>query len=263
MCYNSLVMQWRFLFVTTILLAVSGCSLFIKSELEAEDIPLKEGTKYETYANYSEKTPVVKVSFNLKGPWDFSKGPTDVVMKSIIIKKSKASDAKQFPKAKVAERVLASSLTAGFTVYNFTSLTDEALLLYGQSSSPKVPDFKARTYDRPERLLKFPLKVGTRWRDTFQVAGDPPTTVRADKKVVSQNTVILPNYTFRGCFLIQIKRTTTRPIDGEEAKSKQIIYVWWAPEVGPVAWIIGEPNGVKETFKQADYFFRLKSYEVP
>lgn len=263
LCYNSVVMKRHSLIVITILLFISGCTLITKSELKAEDVPLKEGTRYETYANDSGKTPSVKVSFDLKGPWDFSRGPTDVVMKSVIVKKSKAADAKQFPEAKLAEKILSSSLTTSFTTYNFTTLGEQALFLYGQSSAPNVPEFKPRKYDRPERLLKFPLKVGTRWSDTFQVAGEPPTTVKADKKVVSQNTVVLPAGTFRGCFLIQIKRTTKRPVDEQEVGNKQIIYVWWAQGVGPVAWIIGEPNGVKETFKQADYFFRLKDYEVP
>lgn len=256
-------MKWRWLIIITFLLIGSGCSLFTKSELTAEDIPLKEGTKYETYANDPGKTPNVRVSFNLEGPWDFSKGPTDIVMKSVIIKKNKTADAKQFPEAKLAEKILPSSLTARFTVYNFTTLSDQALLLYGQSSAPGVPEFKPRKYDRPERLLKFPLKVGTRWSDTFQVAGEPPTMVTADKKVISQGTVVLPAGTFRDCFLIQIKRTSRRPLEGKELESKQIIYVWWAPGVGPVAWIIGPSDGIEEKFNQADYFFRLKSYEVP
>lgn len=250
------VMKWRWLPVTLFLIVLlAGCKP--KTELVPEDVPVRSGTTYETYSNDPNKTTDVAVSFDLKGPWDFSEGPTDAVMESVFVAKAKAADAKQYPQAKLAEKVLPNRLTSDFTTYNFVSVEERALLLYGQSSSPPFPEIKPRVYDKPERLLVFPLKVGTRWTDTFKVSAGTDTTVTARKAVLARGAVTVPAGAF-DCYLVQI----TRMVKEEGETTKQYVYVWWSADVGPVAWIIGEPDGARQTFKRADYFYRLKSYKV-
>ncbi len=249
----------RFLLFLIIIpmIVVAGCKIGPKKELTSKDIPLGVGTSYESYANISEGP--INVSFNNDGPWDFSKGPKEGVVKSKLIKKEKAPEYKRFPRAQVVEQVLPSDFTRGFSIYNFIDSTDEKLVSYGQNWSPKETYGKVLLFEEPERLLKFPLKVGDSWTDKLKIQGEGKVSQVVEKEVVSRGQVVVPAGTFHNCFMVRIKRTVKADVGGD---SWTIMYMWWAPDIGPVAVINSQVGEKSNIFKQADYFSRLKKYKI-
>ncbi len=253
-------MLTRRLFVLTFLmfsLVLSGCLFGIKRQLTADDIPLSKGSYFESYVNDNEDP--VDVSFALQGPWDFSKGPADGIVKSRLISKDDAEDHKKYPMAQVVEEVLPTDFTLGFTIFNFNAKSDKALLSYGQNFDPKVGFGEPLIYEEPERLLRFPLKVGDKWTDELVIEREHPIRQTVKREVISRGQVKVPAGTFYDCFMIRITRTVESDFGGD---SRTIIYTWWASGVGPVAVISSQVGEKSMVFKQADYVSRLRRYRI-
>lgn len=252
----------RSVFTIFILIAVAtaaaGCALFPKNSLTDIDIPAAAGTSYTVYQNSLEEQAIV--SFTGDGPWDFSKGPTRIKVKSVLVNKTDAAAYKEFGKAKYAEKVLPSAFSSGFTTYNFISITPSSLSSYGQSSTPGPDGPIIKTYDQPERLLKFPVRVGDEWTDMITAAEKKPVVIKLNRKVIARGQVKVPAGSFFNCFMVRLIRTTRTT--GEAQPTRTIMYFWWAPNVGLVAAVGSQPDETQMYFKQADYLVRLKSYKI-
>lgn len=240
-----------------------GCTLLPKTTLSDKDIPTQPGTTYSSYQS-ATNAAAVSVSFNLKGPWDFTAGPKDVIVRSRLVQKIDAINNDGFSEASYAEKVLPSDYTGGFTAYNYASISKKSLNSYGQSFSPGISGPIIKKFDRPERLLVFPVRVGDAWKDTVSVkASDQETTpivMNIERTVVARGQVKVPAGAFFDCFLVRVIKYVKA---GEGASpEKTILYVWWAPGIGPVAAIGSQQNEKALVFSQADYVFRLKSYNI-
>lgn len=244
-----------------ILIAVSGiltgCMIGIKQELTAGDIPITMGSRFESYVNQQEVP--VDVSFRLEGPWDFTRGPSDGVVKSQIVALDSVPYYRRYPDAKVVEKVLPTDYTLGFTAHNYIKETDDGVFIYGQSTYPTGDFAEPLVYDEPERLLKFPLRVGDAWTDKLKIEGEARISQVVVKTVVARGQVVVPAGTFFNCFMIRIVRT----VEAEQgADTRTIMYIWWAPDVGPVAVINSQTDELDLAFGTANYFSRLKSYSI-
>jgi hypothetical protein len=244
--------------LVTFMLAITGCGLVPKSKMTAADVPLGFGTTYEAYQNKG-MIEGVAVKSDLQGPWDFTAAGNDAIVKSTLVKVSQATDYKLFTSASYAEKVLPSDFTGGFTSFNFGAISDKALFVYGQSVTSVDKEAKVKVYAHPERLLVFPLAVGTSWSDVVTVQGSPPTTFDIARRVVARGEVKTPAGDFVDCFMVRAIKQAREP--GAVA-TRTVMYTWWAPGVGPVAAIGGQPGEATLTLKEADYMFRLKSYKV-
>lgn len=238
--------------------AAGGCVLFPKKSRTDIDIPVTAGTSYTVYQNSLEEDFVV--AFTGDGPWDFTKGPTGVKVKSVLVNKTDAAAYKEFGEAKYAEKVFPSVFSGGSTIYNFTSITPTSLNSYGQSSTPGWTGPTIKTYDRPERLLKFPLSIGDEWTDTITVAETRPVVIKLERKVIARGQVKVPAGSFFNCFMVRLIRTTRTT--GESQPTRTIMYFWWAPDVGLVAAVGSQSDETQMYFKQADYVVRLQSYKI-
>jgi hypothetical protein len=248
----------RTIVISLSLLTVAGCGLVPKTSLTAADIPLGPGTSYVAYQN---KTTIdgAAVKFDPQGPWDFTATGDDAVVKSSLIKVGQAANHNLFPGATYAEKVLPSDFTGGFTSYNFGGESDAALFVFGQSVTPADNGTKIKRYERPERLLVFPLVVGKSWSDVITVKDGVTTTFDVVRKVLARGEVKTAAGTFTDCFLVRSIRQMREP---GAAATRTVIYTWWAPGVGPVAAIGGQPGEKSLILTQADYMFRLKTYKI-
>ena len=238
--------------------AAGGCQLIPQKTLTSEDIPSKVGTSYIVWQN-AAGGQAVKVDFDMEGPWDFSNGPKDTSVKSMLVDKKKAAGAEHYGEATYAEKVLPSGPTDGFTSYNYVSKSKEALCSYGQSATPGQDGPIIKTYDKPERLLKFPVSVGKSWRDTIKTNEKETVVITIERAVVARGMVTVPAGTFYNCFMVRIKRTIKAA--GSEP-TKSMMYIWYAPDVGPVAAVGRQSYESTKLFKDADYVFRLKEYKI-
>lgn len=238
-------------------LVLSGCLIGVKKQLTADDIPLNRGSYFESFVNNSQDP--VNVSFALQGPWDLSRGPTDGIVKSRLIAPSAAQDHKKYPQAQVVEEVLPTDFTLDFTIFNYNGKSDKALVSYGQNWDPKEKFGEPLVYKEPERLLRFPLKVGDSWTDRIVVEGESRVRQVVKREVVSRGQVKVPAGTFYDSFLVRITRTV-KSEGGED--SRTIIYTWWVEGVGPVAVISSQVGETSPVFKQADYVSRLRRYRI-
>jgi hypothetical protein len=243
--------------IVSIAAVAAGCTFIPKASLTDSDIPSAAGTSYTAYQNPLGEP--VEVTFSNTGPWDFSRGPTSVTVKSVLVRKDGAAANKQFPEADYAEKVLPSSFTSGFTAYNYTSLDTSSLSSYGQSVTPGPDGPIVKTYDKPERLLKLPAGVGDEWTDVITLAEKEPVVITLNRKVIARGQVKVPAGSFYDCFMVRLLKTVKA---GESQPSRTIMYFWWAPNVGLVAAIGSQPDETKMSFTQADYLFRLKSYKI-
>jgi hypothetical protein len=252
----------RRLIVITILIAFAvsgaGCALLPQKTLTDVDIPVTAGTSYTAYQNSPGEQAAV--SFSSQGPWDFSSGSTAVEVKSVLVNKTSAAAYKQFAEAKYAEKVLPSAFTNDSTTYNFTAVTTASLSSYGQSVVPGPDGPIAKTYNHPERLLKFPVEVGDEWTDTITTAEEDPVIYKLSRTVVARGQVKVPAGSFPNCFMVKLIRTAK--VTGVSQPTRTIMYFWWAPDVGLVAAIGSQPDETQMYFKQADYVFRLKSCKI-
>jgi hypothetical protein len=252
----------RNVIVITILIAFAtsgaGCALFPQKTLTDIDIPTTAETSYIAYQSSSGEQ--FAVSFSSQGPWDFSAGSTGVEVKSVLVEKTNAAAYKKFTKAKYAEKVLPSAFTNDFTAYNFTAITTASLSSYGQSVTPGPDGPIVKTYNHPERLLKFPAKVGDAWSDTITAVEEDPVVIELSRKVIARGQVKVPAGSFPNCFMVRLIKTAR--VAGESQPTRTIMYFWWAPDVGLVAAVGSQPDETQTYFTQADYVFRLKSYKV-
>jgi hypothetical protein len=244
------------LLATTFL--IGGCQTAPKKVFVSADIPVGIGTVYEAYQN-NPGGDTVKINIGVQGPWDFSAGPSAVVVKSQIIKVDKSADHNAFPEATYAEKIFASDFTGGAVAYNFASLNESSLQSYGQSVAPKGKESVFKRFTKSERLLVFPLRVGDKWTDTMKIEGETGNGYGVAKEVVARGSVKVPAGLFFDCFMVKITKTTTG-IDGSKIRS--LIYTWWAPGTGLVAAAGSNPGEDKAYFNQAAYLFRLKSYKI-
>ncbi|MFA5867772.1 MAG: hypothetical protein WC891_07425 [Actinomycetota bacterium] len=238
--------------------AAAGCALFPSTSLTDLDIPAVAGTEYTVYQNPVDES--VSVSFTKDGPWDFTEGPTGINVKSRLVKKTAAAAYKKFVEAKYAEKVLPSAFTNDFTTYNFAAITQSSLNSYGQSVTPGPDGPMVKTYDKPERLLKFPVNVGDEWTDTITTTEQPPVVFELNRKVVARGQVKVPAGSFFNCFMVRLIRTAKTT--DETQPTRTIMYFWWAPDVGLVAAVGSQPDETEMFFRQADYIIRLKSYKI-
>ncbi len=246
------------LILTVVGAAAAGCALFPSTSLTDLDIPVAQGTEYAVFQNPVDEE--VAVSLTKDGPWDFTDGPTDVIVKSKLVKKTDAAANARFGQAKYAEMVLPSSFTGGFTTYNYAAITPASLNSYGQSFAPGPDGPIVKTYDKPERLLKFPVKIGDEWTDVITTNEKPPVTFELNRKVIARGQVKVPAGSFFNCFMVRLIRTVRTT--GETQPTKTIMYFWWAPDVGVVAAVGSQPDEKEMFFSQADYLIRLKSYRI-
>ncbi len=246
------------LMLVVIGVAAAGCSLFPVTTLTDIDIPVTEGTEYIAYQNPVDRQ--IAVSFTKDGPWDFTGEPVGVQVKSALVKKTSAAAFKQFGGAKYAEKVIPSDFTNGFTTYNFAAISPSSLDSYGQSTTPGPDGPIVKTYDKPERLLKFPVSVGDTWTDTITTTEKEPVVYELKREVVARGQVKVPAGSFFNCFMVRLTRTVKSA--GDTQPTRTIMYFWWAPDVGLVAAVGSQPDETQMYFTQADYLFRLKSYKV-
>jgi hypothetical protein len=242
----------------TVFIFAAGCTVVPKKALTSADIPTGTGTSYTAYQNSPDVS--YELSFSGEGPWDFSRGPAAAKVKSVIIDKKAGASFKSFSQATYAEKVLPSEFTSGYTAYNFASKSSSSLNSYGQSFTPGPDGPIANAYERPERLLKFPVRVGDEWTDTIKAEGENPVTIKLNRKVIARGQVKVPAGSFFNCFMIRLIKTAETG-EGTQA-TRSIMYFWWAPDVGLVAAVGSLPDETETFFKRADYVFRLKSYEV-
>lgn len=237
---------------------IASCGLSPKTTLVAADLPVGFGTSFQAYQNRGGDTART-VSFDLKGPWDFTKSGDDMVVRSRIIKVSQAPAHEHFTSATYAEEVLPTVQTGGDASYNFVAMSTSALTAYGQSSGVADGGPRYKQYTKPERLLVFPLTVGSNWQDTVVADNSPGQSYSIARRVVAQGQVKTPAGVFFDCFMVRVTREPTGA-GGREART--IMYVWWAPNIGPVAAVGSQPGEKKLVFTDAAYVFRLKSYKV-
>jgi hypothetical protein len=259
---NYRIMPRPRLFLITFMLLVAAtiaaCSIVPKKSLTDVDFPATAGTTYASFQNQIGQP--AEVSFTSDGPWDFSQGPKSVTVKSVLVKKTDAAGQSQFGEATYAEKVMPSKFTNGYTTYNFASITKASLNSYGQSSTPGPNGPIVKTYDRPERLLKFPVRLGDSWTDTITTAEEDPVVIELKREVIARGQVKVPAGSFFNCFMIRLTKIAKAKDDTQATRT--IMYFWWAPEVGLVAAVGSQPDEAKMYFSQADYIFRLNSYEV-
>lgn len=235
-----------------------GCQLIPKKALTSEDIPSKVGTSYIVWQN-AAGGQTSKIDFDLEGPWDFSTGPKDTLVKSVIVNKTKAAGSSDYKGAAYAEKVLPADSTDEFTLYNYVSKSKEALCSYGQSATPGPDGPIIKTYDKPERLLRFPVSVGASWRDTIKTNEKETVIITIERTVVARGQMTVPAGTFFNCFMVRVKRTIKT--DGGEPTTS-MMYIWYAPDVGPVAAVGHQSSESTKPFKEADYVFRLRDYKI-
>lgn len=258
--------------------AASGCTIGIKKQLSSEDIPLTYGSTFQSYVNTANYP--VAVSFDLKGPWDFREGPTGDSVNSVLVKRSQAINTASYKQATTVEKVLPSSFTLDFTVFNFIGKDAKAIYSYGQDYLPKGAGSKQLEFEKPERLLVFPLTVGKSWIDELKIkdskeksidTGQPEPEHGSEvdqvvrKQVVARGQVRVPAGTFYNCFMVKVVRTVKAvPHDTQEfgQDTTTIMYIWWAPDVGPVAVVSSLAGETSNEFTQAQYFSRLKDYRI-
>lgn len=237
---------------------IGGCQTAPKKVFVSADIPVGVGTVYEAYQN-NPGGDTAKINISAEGPWDFSAGPSAVVVKSQIVKVSKGADYNAFPEATYVEKIFASEFTGGAIAYNFASLSASSLQSFGQSVAPKGKESVFKRFTKSERLLVFPLRVGDKWTDTMKIEGESGSGYEIAKEVVSRGSVKVPAGLFFDCFMVRITKTT---LSNDGSKIRSLIYTWWAPGTGLVAAAGSNPGEEKQYFDQAAYLFRLKSYKI-
>ena len=252
---QSIIRMGLFLIITA---GLGGCQLIPKKALTSVDIPSKVGTSYIVWQNKAGGQ-TSKIDFDLEGPWDFSTGSKERLVKSILVDKKKAVGADNYDKASYAEKVLPADSTDEFTLYNYVSKSKEALCSYGQSATPGPDGPIIRTYDKPERLLRFPASVGKSWRDTIKTDEKETVIITIERTVVARGQMTVPAGTFFNCFMVRVKRTI-KANGGEPTTS--MMYIWYAPDVGPVAAVGHQSYESTKPFKEADYIFRLRDYKI-
>ena len=206
-------------------------------------------------ANYNPLPPA-PISFNLQGPWDFSNGPTEDEVVSTIVDKSRATDAANFPGANLVERTDVGEMYDDAFFNNNTG----GLNLPGESNHymiSKVPTIY--TYGPGYYYLKYPLKKGLTWTDTYKTtesgfgAGAPSDLVRASK-VIAVNQIKTPFKSYDRCFLVQSRREQHWPDKTEVT----YWYGWVVPNVGIVVEVKSVNGETNEVFTSAQRFWRLK-----
>lgn len=224
--------------------------------------PVPVGTEMRYFQNFTEDLagnprPLVPVEFDLKGPWDFSEGPTEAEMVWTAIDRKSAPDAVNFPDAPLIGRMDISNLTH---FYSFDRKDEDGVKKWGWASYSylsKVP--RIATYNPPSYDLRYPLDVGRSWENEYKIVYSglgpvEPHGVKETIKYIASNRVVTPFDTYGNCILIQYKTTTVR--EGE--MSSTTCYSWRVPEVGKVVTIISKENEENEVFTEAHLISRLK-----
>ncbi len=239
-------------------LMAGGCALSPKTKIVAQDIPVTTGTTFAAYQN-SGLEATRTVSFDVKGPWDFTQRSGDAIFRSRLVKVSQAPANGQFPEADYAEEVFPSVQSGDVPLFNFISRSASALSVYGQSSvdSDGTPTFKR--YTNPERLLVFPAAVGSSWTDTIASKDTPARKYTVARTVVARGEVLTPAGAFFDCLMVRVVR---EPVAAGKQTERTVMYVWWAPGIGPVAAVGSQAGETKTLFTQAAYIWRLQSYNI-
>lgn len=260
--------KWLFDMAKTITLAgadpknkiISGVE---KSELtfNKNDYPTTVGleTRYFSHKQYDDNNnqlPPAQVSFNLEGPWDFSTGPADDEVVTTVIDKTQAPDMASFPAANLVDRTDVGQVYDDAYWVN----DQEGLKLLGEANHymiSKVPT--VYTYTPPWFLLKYPLKKGLTWQDSYQnteagFGAGASCNINRTSRVVAVNQIKTPFKSYDRCFLVQVRKEELKPT----GTVGTYWYGWYVPNVGCVVEIKSVDGEVNEVFTQAQRFRRLK-----
>jgi hypothetical protein len=229
-------------------------------EFTAKDLPMEPGVQYVYYSGkptspYEHPQPF-PVSFNLTGPWDFSQGPTEGQLVSDSMAPKDARDISDFPDA---NRVIKDS-SASSADTTFSKVDQGSSQQLGRSTTTLLTEAPYIYRCNPPVLnLRFPFKVGDQWSSSSQLvfsgAYSGTGSYAIASKVVSKNSVIVPQGKYDTCYLVQC-RASIVDIDG--STWNVISYSWLVPNVGSVANITSSNGEQNEVFSQGTVFTRLK-----
>ncbi len=229
-----------------------------KTVMVAEDIPATTGTTFAAYQN-SGLEATRTVSFDLQGPWDFTQKSGDAIFRSRLVKLSQSPAREQFPEAAYAEEVFPSVQSGEVPLFNFVGRSTKAISVYGQSSEDSTGAATYKRYTNPERLLVFPLTIGNSWKDTIAAKNTPTIKYVITRSVVARGEILTPAGAFFDCFMV---RAIREPVGAGKQTERTVMYVWWAPGIGPVAAVGSQAGETKMLFTQAAYVWRLQSYRI-
>jgi hypothetical protein len=236
------------------LTALDGCDLLPRRELTESSISKVMRISYTAYVIAGEtKSRPVKIS--KEGPWDFSGVDQGTEIEGKYTPADTAGK-ETIAGANYVEATAEADSGENDQMRTFIRLSEKSLELMGHGYRSIDGTSTFRKAETPERLLVFPLKVGSTWKDSSSYDDAPGSITDVTRTVVARGEVIVPAGAFYDCFMIKVERAP-RTENGDDART--IGYEWWSPDAGPVAAVVSRP-GEKETyFSQADSLFTLKS----
>lgn len=229
-------------------------------EFTAKDYPLDPGLKLVYYAekqtNPGESPQRFPVSLNLQGPWDFSAGPTEGEIVYTYLAPNETPQASDFPGANSARKY---DYGNGVDTIYIKKDSDTYQVL-GDANKTLLSEVSYITkYNPPLLDYKFPFKVGDTWESvndiTYSGLGSGTGRLEVTCKVISRNSIKVPQGNYSKCYLLQYK---SHEKDSDGTETTYIQYAWLVPGVGAVAYINSVNGEQIDAFTQASSFWRLK-----
>lgn len=227
-----------------------GLSSLDEEAFTSADLPLATGTVLE----YGASLPGARtqVSFDIDGPWDFSRQTASATLTTEYIDLDDSPAAEEFPGAALVSRYSWKGSTRP-DEYVYQSLEDDSWRVFGRSdeTGDNLIELSGTS-----RALLFPLSVGDNWTDSYVETTDGvDRDVTVEYEALTRNTIELPAGDY-DAFLVRARVTDVGPDDTATA----IVYTWFAPGVGRVAEIVSSSGETAETFAVADAFYWLTNF---
>lgn len=229
-----------------------------------EDYPTQVGTEIRYFTNKPfddnlNPLPPVPVSFNLEGPWDFSEGPTENEVVKTVVERGQSPDAANFPDSKLVERIDGGTLGHVDAYY---SNDPDGLKVWGSAGHAFISKVAGvSTFNPPWFELKYPLKKGMEWQDSYQniesgFGAEAPFNMNRFHKVVAINQIKTPYKSYEDCILVQTRVETLKPA----GTVTRYNYGWYVQGVGMVVGVSSVDGETNEVFTQTGRFYRLKYF---
>lgn len=219
---------------------------------------LREGQKMEYYLpsieDYTE-SKAIDVKFDLKGPWDFSKGPDDLVATDTVKKADEVEGSEDFEGATAVMAREYQDVTEDLFVSQDEEGFNGVGMIYDYSKVEGGTVFNL-AYTEPDVYMKYPLKIGDSWDSEYDTEdkGEKMSTETRARKVIAKNSIKVPAGTFSDCYMVRGDAT----YDQGNGRVSFTAYSFYVPDVGLVATVTSLDDETDDTFDKARDLVRLK-----